>query len=68
MCPLLELQKTKGGLFKHSGLSPDEKHLNVSLQSRITQLPKKVAQKPRVQGALKKHWSIDEKEKHNGSL
>ena len=31
-------------------------------------LPKKVAQNSRVQDALKKDWSIDEKKKHNGSL
>lgn len=38
------------------------------VELRTKKFLKKVAQKPRVQGALKKHWSIDEKEKHNSSL
>ena len=32
----VQLTKTRGELFKRSGLSSDGKHLNVSLQGRIT--------------------------------
>ena len=48
-----------------------EQYINISelnVGQAQEKLPKKVAQNPRVQDALKRHWSIDEKKKHNGSL
>lgn len=32
----VQLTETKGGQFKRFGLSPDGKHLNVSLEGRVT--------------------------------